>query len=62
MANLEDLIGVSLNEISDEELEKVIMHGRLAREESAVTKKATTAKKTAAKKCSISDEELAEFE
>ena len=47
MADLSDLVDIPLDEISDEELERLVIHGRLARDESAVPK-ARAAKKAAA--------------
>jgi hypothetical protein len=45
MADLQDLIDIPLDEISDEELERLVMHGRLVREEST-SPKAKAAKKS----------------
>ena len=63
MASLEDLIGVPLDKIGDEELEQLIIHGRLAREASSAPKeKKERVAKASTAKCTMTDEELDEFE
>ena len=47
MAYLEDLVGKPLHEISDEELDTLVMKGRLAREEEAEEKGKKARKKSA---------------
>lgn len=59
MSDLQDLIGIPLDKISDEELEAIMIHGRLAREESNVPK-VKAAKKEATSK--VSQEELDQFD
>jgi hypothetical protein len=48
MSLLEELIGGSLDEISDEELEKAIIEGRLGREHTDVPKEKRVGKKASA--------------
>ena len=48
MSLLEELIGGSLDEISDEELEQAIIEGRLGREHTEVPKEKKAGKKKAA--------------
>ena len=63
MASLEDLIGVPSDEIGDEELEQLIIRGRLAREASSAPKeKKERVAKVSTAKCTMTDEELDEFE
>jgi len=65
MSTLESLIGRPLHEIGDDELEEIIMRGRLAREEEssgARKSKATKSAGTSKKKSSVPDVDLDDFE
>lgn len=58
MSLLEELIGGSLDTISDEELEQAIIEGRLGREHSEVPKE----KKAAKRKAPVIDIDMSDFD
>lgn len=58
MSLLEELIGGSLDEISDEELERAIIEGRLGREQYDVPKE----KKVGKKKAVETDIDMSDFD
>lgn len=58
MSLLEELIGTSLDEISDEDLEKAIIEGRLGRENTDVS----PGKKVVKKKAASIDIDMSDFD